>query len=124
MKTKYYTICQNNVEGYYKRNDEIDVFISVEACCVEDAKLKLHAICDRWNDYCPCCGDRFKTEIDYLSEEDGHSIPMVYKENYTNVTDKFWLQGDPKIKIYKIDKTLITYSLKERKVIEEGNYEI
>ena len=29
MKTKYYTICQNNVEGYYKRNDEIDIYISL-----------------------------------------------------------------------------------------------
>lgn len=124
METKYYTICQNNVEGRYKRNDEIDIYISVEAHCVEDARLRLHSICGCWDDYCPCCGNRFKSEIDNLSEEDGHSIPMVHGEDYTDVKDKFWLQGNPKIKIYKIDKTLVTYSLKERKVIGEDNYEI
>ena len=45
-------------------------------------------------------------------------------EDYTNVRDKFWLQDNPKIKIYKIDKTLVTYSLKEREVIGEDNYGI
>ena len=88
MKTKFYTVNQNNSGGYNIRNNEVDKFVCVEAQNVEQAKNKFKDILRRYREFCPCCGERWDDY--YLDEDDGYDSPTIYGDNYKEINDEHW----------------------------------
>lgn len=97
-KRKFYTLIQNNVEGYLIQNEDVDEFVIIEAENTEEFYDIADRILEGYYDFCPCCGSRW----DYLEieEEDGEDEPKIFGkpvEQYANSS------------IYKNIKAIIYY---------------
>ena len=103
----FYTINQNNSGGYCIVNDKVAEFVSVEANSSQEAEDKLCEIVEDYSDYCPCCGQRWYTD---MYGEKGTEKPMIYDMPYDNCTDTFWNRGS--IVIYYLDGRIEKVSLR------------
>lgn len=108
-KLKFYTVHQNNSGGYYRINEDVDMFVCVQAPNVEIAKDIFKRILKPYREFCPCCGERWND--DYLCEENGSEVPTIYGEPYKKFKDSFWANG--KIIIYYLDGNKEIYALSQ-----------
>lgn len=100
MKTKFYTVRQNNSGGYCEENEEdgIGEYIIVEAPNDDYAEDKLRKIVENYSVYCPCCGERW-----YINTyNDGKDVPMIYDEPVEQYENS-WLSGTQTIYIHYMD---------------------
>jgi len=75
IDTRFFTFVQNNSGGYFYENDDVAHFLIVEAPSLSDAVHKMREITSSYEDYCPCCGERWS---DWLDDDSGKEEPMVY----------------------------------------------
>lgn len=80
VQTKFYYFDQNNSGGYFVKDDVHGICESViiEAVDAKNAWERLQSIgknVSGFNAYCSCCGERWS---DYLSDDDGRDVPMIY----------------------------------------------
>lgn len=78
--TKFYTCFQNNSGGYLIQNDDVDLFVCVEAKNLLEAKRKFKRILKNYREFCSCCGVRWSD--DFLSDDSGYDVPSIYGEPY------------------------------------------
>ena|SRR5690625_74189 len=74
MSTKFYTYDQNNSGGYFIVNEDVDVYVIVEAESELEADNILSGIVEDYSDYCDCCGERWGSHIG----ETGTESPTIY----------------------------------------------
>ena len=110
MKTKFYLQQQNNSGGYWFQDDNVDVFVFVEAKTVKQAIKKFKKICAPYMEYCECCGYRW--DFEYLGEHNGKDEPMIFGENYKEFNNPFWCTNGKAI-IYYLDGTKEIYDLSQ-----------
>ena len=78
----FYTFVQNNSGGKYHRDDEVTMYVILEADSARDAN---HLACSHGIYFfgtstgkdCSCCGDRWEQ----VSDEDGNEAPLVYGQD-------------------------------------------
>lgn len=107
---RYFNINQNNVEGHFIRNDDVDAFISIQAYNLDSAKAIAREILAPYRDYCPCCGYRW--DDDYLTADKSTDEPYVRGEPYKKQNDPFWCKNN-KLIIYKYNGTKEIYDLNQ-----------
>ena len=113
--SKFYTLNQNNSGGYYIQNNDVDVFVIIEANSVDEFIEKSKFILGNYRSYCTCCGQRWSDS--WIDEDDANDEPMVYGVSIEQFNDSFWCRGS-KVIIYYLDGTKKIYNLETR------NYEM
>ena len=112
--SKFYLTDQNNSGGYYIINNDVSVYVIVEADSAKDAKTHLRAITENYSNFCPCCGERWWINLD---EDDGNEVPSVYGEPiektecdaivyYLDDTKVKYVDGVKEVLIMDIDKIM------------------
>ncbi len=80
--SKFYTVVQNNSGGYYIENEDVGVYLIVEANTPEEAEEKVDTITEPYLEYCECCGERWWV---YFDDKDGKDKPEIYgRDAYEN----------------------------------------
>lgn len=110
VETKFYTVRQNNSEGYYIKNDDVAEYVIVEAIDLPHALSRLNVILKNYRSYCPCCGERWNDY--YLKEEDGYKEPRVWGETLGEF--KSW-QKDAQAIVHYLDSTKYICNLENEK---------
>lgn len=79
--SKYFTFTQNNTGGSFEEDDNVDLYVIIEADNADEANyfaeeigIYFDGVYDGYD--CSCCGDRWYT----VSESDGTPSPLVYGE--------------------------------------------
>lgn len=85
-------LIQNNVEGKYVINDEVNEFVIIEGLSEQDIQNKVDKLFNKrangYDDFCECCGSRWsRVADDYMTQLKGgmHEVkdfnPPYGKEN-------------------------------------------
>ena len=97
-KNKFYTLIQNNVEGYLIQNEDVDEFVIIEAETIEGLYDIADKILEGYYDFCPCCGSRWSyLEIE---GEDGEDEPKIFGKPVEQYFDS---------SLYKTSRAIIYY---------------
>lgn len=80
IQTKFFTFRQNNSGGYNIINDYVAKYLIIEATNAQEAINKMYDITQDYSEYCSCCGERWSN---WVNDEDGTDVPMVYDEEAT-----------------------------------------
>lgn len=80
---KWYAYDQNNSGGYFISNDVVAEYVLIQAATPDDADEKMLELTQDYNEYCPCCGERWWIDSHY---SDGYDVPSIYG---TPITDEF-----------------------------------
>ena len=83
----YCTFDQNNSGGYFIRNEDVDMFVIIEADTLDEVKKKANLIFEDYSEYCECCGERWDTDV---RPRDLTDEPMVYGEPAREFKSNFW----------------------------------
>lgn len=75
INTKFFTFSQNNSGGYFIINDDVALYLIIEAQTADEAVNKMNDITADYSEYCSCCGERWS---DWMHDDDGTDEPMVY----------------------------------------------
>ncbi len=107
IKTKFYLFYQNNSGGYFIQNDDVDVYVAIEATDLYDLKVRAERIFAEHSYYCECCGERWSDSYSNLPMYD------TVEEIKTGVTE--WTAGEETAIIHYITgkKEAITLKIKE-----------
>lgn len=106
----FYTYRQNNSGGSFDINDEVTLYVIIEADSADNADeiaetkgIYFYGI-EAGSD-CSCCGDRWSTQW----ADDGTVVPEIYGENIKLYKDMTWLKsGEPLVHVYFADNTKYT----------------
>lgn len=72
----FYTLSQNNSGGYFIQDDNVDVYVIIEASTERQFEALATDILRDYREYCSCCGERW--DDDWVSEKDATEVPTVY----------------------------------------------
>lgn len=108
MKTKFFTLNQNNSGGYFIVDDKAGVarFLIIEAKDAAQALRVMDGIsydCPRFHEFCNCCGERWSSWLDY---EDGTERPEIYgkrAQEYLNYAGDTYLGEENTAFIHYLD---------------------
>lgn len=97
----FYTYRQNNSAGYFVRDENVDVYVIIEADSADEANAKALDIglyfngCHTGQD-CSCCGDRW-----YEPWDDGTVEPTIYDQPAGVKILDHWYEGGRAIVYYE-----------------------
>ena len=79
---KWFTFPQNNSGGSFTINDDVDIYVIIQAHNAVEANelaqrigIYFHGVNERFD--CECCGDRWYS---IWSDDDGNDVPMIYRD--------------------------------------------
>lgn len=108
MKTKFYTLNQNNSGGYFIVDDNAGVarFLIIEAKDAAQALRVMEGIsydCANFFEFCNCCGERWSS---WIQNDDGVEKPEIYGEpaqEYMNTSGRSYLGEENSAFIHYLD---------------------
>jgi hypothetical protein len=106
MKTKFYSLTQNNSGGSFIVDDILCHRLIIEATNEEEALCKAEQLGCYWNGVeegydCKCCGDRWYPYADDIILKNGMTI-----EDYAQREVEQWNSTTPDIRIFFLDGTV------------------
>lgn len=105
----FYAYNQNNSGGSFNVNDDVALFVIIEANSAKQANALAEAagLYFGGNGDCSCCGDRWYKAWD---DEKGDEAPMIYGKPAENENSSYWVgKGEPITHVYYLDGTKKTY---------------
>jgi len=108
--TYFYVYPQNNSGGFHLKNekDGIGEILLIEAINAKIANSIMERIVRQYNEYCPCCGERWE-EINSLKQETDLIIDDQYGDKYSSI-EKFCESNYCKKSLFGIPTIYIHYS--------------
>lgn len=107
ISTMFFTFAQNNSGGYFIKNDLVSEWVIVEARNSKEAASLMSDICEDYMEYCPCCGERWDLDSEYLKEYDE---PRIYGEPFVELFKDEWY-SDNIVTIHYYDGEKMSYDL-------------
>jgi hypothetical protein len=116
-ESKFYTFRQNNSGGSFDQDDNVSLYVIVEAINADQASARAQDAglyfdgCREGID-CSCCGDRWH-EVD---ESDACAVPSIYGRpiaEYVNDWPK-WMDDD--VRIHYLDGRVEKFATKSKQV--------
>ena len=108
----FYTYRQNNSGGSFDINDEVSLYVIIEADSATEANdiAEIKGLyfdgCEEGFD-CECCGDRWDSQYD---DTDGTETPMIYNEAASEYKDT-WAGDKPYCFVYYKNGTKLSLSV-------------
>ena len=102
---KWWTIRQNNSGGYWIIDDDVAMYVMIQAPNAEEAerifdKITVHAL-----EYCECCGERWWFD----SYEEGTDEPMIYGEPYKQFNADKWFSKNVEARLHYYQGPVASY---------------
>lgn len=108
----FYTYHQNNSGGSFDVNNDVALFVIIEASSAKQANALAQAVGLYFggNGDCRCCGDRW---YEAWGDEEGDEAPTIYGKPAESENSSCWVrEGDPITHVYYLNGTKKTYRSK------------
>jgi hypothetical protein len=105
LDLKWWTVRQNNSGGYWITDDDVAMFVMIQAPSIQEAEAIFDRVTAHALEYCSCCGERW-----YFSDyEKGTDDPMIYGKPYKEYRENKWFASEAEARLHYYHGPVASY---------------
>jgi hypothetical protein len=106
LDLKWWTIRQNNSGGYWITNDDVAMYVLIQAPNKDEAYNIYERVCGpTMDEYCECCGERWS----FYDWEEPTDEPMIFGEPYKAHNVMKWFSSEAEARLHYYQGPVASY---------------